>query len=719
MIDTTRNRESVTGNGSSTAIPIRFPFRKASDLVVVETVLATGAVSVKTYGLHYSVIGTQNAQGFYVNGGTVVMNTAPPPTVSITVYRDPPIVQTLDVTQTGKLQVESWIEAPIDLLTMIDLRNRELLTRSLRQPDGDAVEMGPLPAKTVRAGKFLGFDGSGNPVIPAQPGSALTPLAQIASYVKADLPAPGNIGTLAYVLDDARGLWVDTGTAWVPTGGTVINALDYLKGDGTDEHSAFQAMLDTGLSVYFPAPPVAYAFDGLLTLTTSGQMLFGDGPRSILRALAANVNVFAAGAALTGIGALHLRIEGAATDETTAQYAFFSTTTNYIRRSLFEGLEIEATNNGLLFDSGSDDNTVRGCQFRELKGDSSGHGYGVQMGNANRNHVLSNRFFGSTGNGRHAVYIGSGSSFNHVIGNYVSNWQQDGIVIYALTAQNACQYNVVAHNIFEGGLSPATEGGAISISGKAHHNFIACNQITGFGNSGILVSDSGQGGACEDNTIRGNHISLCDRFGIVLIGTKRSAVIGNIVRDNSQDSAGTYDAINVRSSGSFGTEEDENTSIVGNIVQGSSHRSALGIDSSAPAPSGVVYTGNDFRAGALGVVSYYGDILTGDDIAYVAPEAEASTPIAAYGRLTTFVSLTVNISGAFTIEAPELAAVGKTVEITVRNMTGGALGVITWNAVYKRSTWTSPGSGKSRTIRFLYNGANWIETYKSAADVDT
>lgn len=719
MIDTTRNRESIFGNGSTTTIPIRFPFRKATDLVVVETVLATGVSTVKTYGTHYSVIGTQNAQGFFPSGGSVVMNTAPPSTVSITVYRDPVTIQPIDVTQTGKLQVESWIESPLDLLTMIAIRNRELISRSLRQSDGDAVDMGPLPVKSVRAGKFLGFDGLGNPVIPAQPGSALTPLAQITSYLKADLPPAGSIGALAYVLDDSRGLWVDTGTAWVPTNGTVINALDYLKGDGTDEHSAFQAMLDTGLSIHFPAPPVAYAFDGVLSLVTSGQTLFGDGPRSILRPLAANVNVFTTGAALTGIGISNLKVEGAAVNDTTAQYLLFSTPTYYVRRSLFSNVHVTGTNNGFLFDTGSDDNTVLACEFRELKGATSGRGYGVQMGSALRNHVINNRFFGSAGNGRHAVYVGSGTSYCLIAGNYISGFQQDCIAVYALAAQSACEHNLIVGNIIDGGVSSASESAAISVAGKCDHNIVAGNQITRFEKIGVLISDSGQGGLCQENTVRGNDISLCDRFGILLLGTKRTAVVGNVVMDNSQESAGTYDAINVRSSGSFGTEEDVDASIVGNVVRGASHRCALGLDSTAPQPSGVNYRGNDFRAGATGLISYYGVLLSGDDISYAASAAAASTPITAYGRLKTVVSLTVNISDPFTIEAPALAETSKELEIIVRNMTGGALGTITWNGVYKRSSWTSPASGKSRSIRFVYNGTNWIEVGKGAADVDT
>lgn len=44
-----------------------------------------------------------------------------------------------------------------------------------------------------------------------------------------------------------------------------INALEFLKGDGTDETTAFQTMVSTGKDICFPRPPVAYGVNGAIT----------------------------------------------------------------------------------------------------------------------------------------------------------------------------------------------------------------------------------------------------------------------------------------------------------------------------------------------------------------------------------------------------------------------------------------------------------------------
>ena len=79
--------------------------------------------------------------------------------------------------------------------------------------------------------------------------------------------------------------------------------------------------------------------------------------------------------------------------------------------------------------------------------------------------------------------------------------------------------------------------------------------------------------------------------------------------------------------------------------------------------------------------------------------------------------INVNNGTAFTINAPTNAVAGTDLTITIRNISGGALGLITWNAVYKLSAWTSPANGFSRSITFYYNGTNWVEYNRTPADV--
>lgn len=79
--------------------------------------------------------------------------------------------------------------------------------------------------------------------------------------------------------------------------------------------------------------------------------------------------------------------------------------------------------------------------------------------------------------------------------------------------------------------------------------------------------------------------------------------------------------------------------------------------------------------------------------------------------------VTANNGTAFTINAPLNPFHGQISRFTIRNAAGGALGVATWNAAFKMTAWTQPANGFSRSIEFRYDGANYIEINRSAADV--
>lgn len=72
---------------------------------------------------------------------------------------------------------------------------------------------------------------------------------------------------------------------------------------------------------------------------------------------------------------------------------------------------------------------------------------------------------------------------------------------------------------------------------------------------------------------------------------------------------------------------------------------------------------------------------------------------------------------AFTIAAPIGGVHHQRLKLTIRNTSGGALGAVTWDAAYKLATWTSPANGFSRSIEFVFNGTNWVETSRTPADI--
>jgi len=86
-------------------------------------------------------------------------------------------------------------------------------------------------------------------------------------------------------------------------------------------------------------------------------------------------------------------------------------------------------------------------------------------------------------------------------------------------------------------------------------------------------------------------------------------------------------------------------------------------------------------------------------------------------RLGDSFVITATNGTAFTINAPLNPTNGRVITVTISNASGGALGVITWNGVFKMPAFVNPANGNSRSVTFHYNGTNWVQRYQSAADV--
>jgi hypothetical protein len=90
------------------------------------------------------------------------------------------------------------------------------------------------------------------------------------------------------------------------------------------------------------------------------------------------------------------------------------------------------------------------------------------------------------------------------------------------------------------------------------------------------------------------------------------------------------------------------------------------------------------------------------------------TPDASLGNRQVITAIN---NTAFAINAAINPYLNQTMTVTIRNTSGGALGVATWNAIYKMAAWTQPANANSRSIIFYYNGTNWIEIARTPADV--
>lgn len=90
-----------------------------------------------------------------------------------------------------------------------------------------------------------------------------------------------------------------------------------------------------------------------------------------------------------------------------------------------------------------------------------------------------------------------------------------------------------------------------------------------------------------------------------------------------------------------------------------------------------------------------------------APTFGATVAISAGNGALSVITASSNIP--FTIMNPTSSSTGLTISVQVKNTSGGALGTITWDTLYKMATFTKPASGFRRTVTFIYDGTNWVE----------
>src|SRR4030067_711263 len=150
-VSTTDNRLSFAGNGVTTVFSFPNRFLLDADIVVIQTVDATGVATTKVLTTDYTLTGAGGAAG-----GNVTMLVAPPAGTTLTVYRDPALTQPTDLVNGDSLNVDTAIELGFDRSTLQIQRVRELLGRSLRLPDSDADVAAPgmdLPVTGDRLGK--------------------------------------------------------------------------------------------------------------------------------------------------------------------------------------------------------------------------------------------------------------------------------------------------------------------------------------------------------------------------------------------------------------------------------------------------------------------------------------------------------------------------------------------------------------------------------------
>jgi hypothetical protein len=157
-VSTQTAKSQYTGNGVTTAFTGSFPILDQSHVVVILTSTA-GVDTTQTITTDYTISG--------VGGSTftVTFVSAPASGVRVTIARNVPVTQELDLVENDEMP-SAELEKSYDKLTMIAQQTKESSDRALRIPLSDASSISTtFPGAADRANKLAAFDTNGAPAV--------------------------------------------------------------------------------------------------------------------------------------------------------------------------------------------------------------------------------------------------------------------------------------------------------------------------------------------------------------------------------------------------------------------------------------------------------------------------------------------------------------------------------------------------------------------------
>jgi hypothetical protein len=150
------NKVSFNGDGSQTVFAYSFKIFDEDDLTVILR-NASGGETTQTISTKYSVSGVGNA-----SGGNVTMVTAPASGESLTIIREQPLTQGLDLVANDPFPAASF-EDQLDKITFMVQQHQEELDRSVKGSKTTTITNPTFTEDaTARANKVFAFDASGD-----------------------------------------------------------------------------------------------------------------------------------------------------------------------------------------------------------------------------------------------------------------------------------------------------------------------------------------------------------------------------------------------------------------------------------------------------------------------------------------------------------------------------------------------------------------------------
>lgn len=134
--------------------------------------------------------------------------------------------------------------------------------------------------------------------------------------------------------------------------------------------------------------------------------------------------------------------------------------------------------------------------------------------------------------------------------------------------------------------------------------------------------------------------------------------------------------------------------------------------------------GNYYAVNSAANLTDIAGIVTGLDaalaplrgVAVLAPVKSGAASISPDRLLAPTQEATVLDNSTVSVLAPLHPFLGAMLSITIRNNSGGNLGTVNWNSIYKMTSFTSPTDQHQATIQFYFSPAgNWVETNEKDA----
>ena len=216
-VSSSTNKVSFNGDGSTTVFAYSFKVFAESDLTVILRA-SDGTETTQTITTNYTVSGVGDA-----GGGNVTMVTAPASGEQLTILREQPLTQGLDLVPNDPFPANS-IEDSLDKLTFMVQQQQEELDRSIKASKTTTINTVEfVESAATRANKVFAFDGSGELDLTQEIGTFQGDWAASTAYAVRDIVKDTNNNNI-YIANTAH-----TSSGTVPlTGNADIAKWDLL-----------------------------------------------------------------------------------------------------------------------------------------------------------------------------------------------------------------------------------------------------------------------------------------------------------------------------------------------------------------------------------------------------------------------------------------------------------------------------------------------------------